>query len=154
MIHKKSNVIYTRFTGFVLLFLFAVLFLAAALPAQSPAPAPAIMVLIRCKSGMAELYQAELEKEIVPSIQEAINKGDGITKFSYFEAALPGQPVDFVLLFEVKTLASQDTKRPFPHYVAQFRRVGATRGEQILTEMTGWEQDVKVTIVRSHNGQP
>ena len=112
------------------------------------------MVQIRCKPGTAELWLAEFEKEILPSIQEVISKNDGITRFSYFEAALPGQPFDFVLLFEVRSLGSLDTKRPFPHYAALFRRVGAAHGEQILKEMGGWEQDVKVTIVRSHNGQP
>lgn len=153
MIHKKPIVLSKRLTGFVLLFLLAVSFLAPVLPAQSPA-SPAIMVLVRCKSGTADLYQAALEKEIIPSIQEAISKGDSITKFSYFQAALPGQPVDFVLLFEVKTLGGLDTKRPWPHYVALFRRVGSTRGAEILTEMTSWEQDVKVTIVHTHTGQP
>ena len=151
---KKSNLFYNRGLGLGL-FLCSVSFFAPALPAQTPASSsPAIMVQIRCKGGTAELWLAEFEKEILPSIQEAISKGDGITKFSYLEAALPGQPFDFVLLFEVKTLGSLDTKRPFPHYVALFRRVGAARGEQILNEMTGWEQDVKVTIVRAHNGQP
>ena len=155
MANTQSNGMHKRYPGVMLLFLAFLFFFAADLSAQAPASSsPAIMVQIRCKGGTAELWLAEFEKEILPSIQEAINKGDGITKFSYFEAALPGQPFDFVLLFQLKTLGSLDAKRPFPHYVALFRRVGAARGEQVLSEMTGWEQDVKVTIVRSHNGQP
>lgn len=155
MVNRQSNGMYKRYARDILVFLSLLFFFAADVSAQVRASSsPAIMVQIRCKGGTAELWLAEFEKEILPSIQEAISKGDGITKFSYFEAALPGQPFDFVLLFEVKTLGSLDTKRAFPHYVALFRRVGAARGEQVLNEMTGWEQDVKVTIVRSHNGQP
>jgi hypothetical protein len=112
------------------------------------------MVQVRCKGGTAELWLAEFEKEILPSIQEAISKGEGISKFYYFDAALPGQPFDFVLVYEVKTLGSLDTKQPFPHYTALFRRVGQARGLEILKEMGGWEQDVKVTIVHAHGGQP
>jgi hypothetical protein len=151
-------VIRHRYASGVLLLLCSVSFSSATLPAQSPASSPAIIVQVKCKSGAAELWGGEFEKEILPSIQEAIGKGDGITKFSYLEAALPGQPFDFILVFEVKTLGALDTKRPFPHYVALFRRVGTARAEQILTEMTGWEQDVKVIIVHAHgswsNGQP
>jgi hypothetical protein len=143
-----------RYASRLLFLLCSASFFSATLPAQSLASSPAIMVQVKCRSGAAELWGAEFEKEILPSIQEAISKGDGITKFSYLEAALPGQPFDFILVFEVKTLGALDTKRPFPHYLALFRRVGAARGEQILTEMTGWEQDVKVAIVRAHSSQP
>jgi len=154
MFHRNPKVIYGGYIRLALLCIPVALFLAEALPAQSSASSPAIMVQIRCKPGTAELWLAEFEKEILPAIQEAISKNDGITRFSYFEAALPAQQFDFVLLFEVKTLGSLDTKRPFPHYAALFRRVGAAHGEQILNEMGVWEQDVKVTIVHSHNGQP
>jgi len=135
--HTKSRVLYGRYIELAPLFILVALLFAEALPAQSPAPSPAIMVQIRCKPGTAELWLADFEKEVLPSIQEVISKGDGITRFSYFEAALPAQPFDFVLLFEVKSLGSLDTKRAFPHYVALFRRVGAAHGEQILKEMGG-----------------
>jgi hypothetical protein len=154
VINHKSNLISTQHGRFVLLLLWSFSLLTPALSAQAPASSPPIMVQVRCKGGSAELWLAEFEKEILPSIQGAISKGDGITRFSYFEAALPGQTFDFVLLFEVKSLGSLDTKRPFPHYVALFRRVGQARGLEILNQMTSWEQDVKVTIVRTHNGQP
>ena len=154
MFHTKPRVLYGRYIELAPLFILVALLFAEALPAQSPTSSPAIMVQIRCKPGTAELWLADFENEILPSIQEAISKSEGITRFSYFEAALPAQPFDFVLLFEVKSLGSLDTKQPFPHYAALFRRVGAAQGEQILKEMGGWEQDVKVTVVRSHNGQP
>jgi hypothetical protein len=154
VVNKKSNAICKRQARFVLLLLCSLSSFTPPLSAQAPASSPAIIVQVRCKGGTAERWLAEFENEILPSIQEAISKGDGITKFSYFEAALPGQPFDFVLVFEVKTLGSLDTKRPFPHYVALFRRVGQARGLEILNEMTGWEQDAKVTIVRTHHGQP
>jgi hypothetical protein len=113
---------------------------------------PAMLVQIKCKPGTAELWLAEFKKEILPSVQEAIAKGDGITSFSYMETVLPAQPFDFVLLYEVKTLGALDTKRPFPHYAALFRRVGAVRGGQILKEMGAWEEEVRVTIVYAHGG--
>jgi len=119
--------------------------------ARPPASSPAIVIQIKCKPGAAEPWLAEFQKEILPSIQEAISQGDGITRFSYLEAVLPAQPFDFVLIFEVKTLGALDTKRPFPHYAALYRRVGAVRGGQILSEMGGWEQEVRVTIVHSHS---
>jgi hypothetical protein len=154
MANKVRKFITTYFPGLVLLLFSASLFCAVPLLGQSPSSSPAIMVQIRCKPGAAELWLADFEKEILPSIQEVISKDEGITEFSYFEAALPAQRFDFILIFQVKTLGALDTKRPYPHYAALFRRVGAARGEQILTEMGGWEQDVKVTIVRSHKGQP
>lgn len=154
MTHEKLNDTGNRYARRMLLLFCSVWVFAATLPAQSPASSPAIMVQIKCKPGTAQPWGAEFEKEILPSIQEAISKGDGITKFTYLEAALPGQSFDYVLVFEVKTLASLDTKQPFPHYVVLFRRVGQARGLQILNEMTGWEQEVKVTVVHSHSGQP
>jgi hypothetical protein len=107
------------------------------------------MVQIKCKPGTADLWQAEFEKEIVPSIQEAIAKGDGFTKFTYYESVLPSQ-VDFILVYEAKSFAGLDVKRPFPHYAALYRRVGPARAAQILAEMGAWEADAKVTLVRAH----
>jgi hypothetical protein len=146
-----------RFAGFLLTLLCCVVFSSAEMRAQPPASglstSPALMVQIKCKPGTADLWQAEFEKEIVPSIQEAIAKGDGFTSFSYYESALPS-PVDFVLVYESKSFSGLDTKRPFPHYAALYRRVGPARAQQILGEMGSWEQDVKITLVRAHHGQP
>ncbi len=147
-----------RCAGLLLTLLCLVVFSSAAMRAQAAASgfstSPALMVQVKCKPGTADLWQAEFEKEIVPSIQEAISKGDGFTRFSYFEAALPYQQFDFVLVYEAKSFSGLDTKRPFPHYAALYRRVGPARAQQILSEMTAWEQEATVTIVRTHNGKP
>ena len=44
------------------------------------------------------------------------------------------QQVDFVLVYESKSFSGLDTKRPFPHYAALYRRVGPARAQQILGE--------------------
>ena len=123
-------------------------------PAQTVVPAAkttsAIMVQVKCRPGAADLWQAEFEKEIVPSIKDAIAKGDGYTRFTWYEAALPYQPFDFVLVYESKSFSELDMKRPVPHFAALARRVGPARAQQILTEMGSWEVDAKVTIVRTH----
>ena len=133
----------------------ALLLACASAPAQSAMPVTkatsAIMVQVKCRPGAADLWQAEFEKEIVPSIKEAIAKGDGYTRFTWYEAALPYQPFDFVLVYESKSFSELDAKRPVPHFAALARRVGPARAQQILSEMGSWEADAKVTIVRTHN---
>ena len=128
--------------------------LCACASAQTAVPvartASAIMVQVKCRPGAADLWQAEFEKEIVPSIKDAIAKGDGYTRFTWYEAALPYQPFDFVLVYESKSFSELDAKRPVPHFAALARRVGPVRAQQILTEMGSWEADAKVTIVRTH----
>lgn len=158
MVDQKPSYLGKRAAGLLLTLACCVMFSSAAMRAQPPASgassSPALMVQIKCKPGTADLWQAEFENEIVPSIQEAISKGDGFTKFSYFDAALPYQQFDFVLVYEAESFSGLDTKRPFPHYAALYRRVGPARAQQILSEMAAWEQEVKVTIVRTHSGRP
>jgi len=157
MVNNKRAYPGSRFAGLLLALMCLTVFFPAAMRAQPPTPglstSPALMVQVKCKPGAADLWQAEFEKEIVPSIQEAIAKGDGFTSFSYYESALPSQ-VDFVLVYESKSFSGLDAKRPFPHYAALYRRVGPARAQQILSEMGSWEQDVKITLVRAHHGQP
>lgn len=120
--------------------------------AQPPAnTASAIMVQVKCKPGTAELWQAEFEKEIVPSIQDAIAHHDGYTRFTWYETALPSQPFDFVLVYESTSFSELDAKRPVPHFAALARRVGPDRAKQILGEMLSWEAGANVTIVRAHH---
>jgi hypothetical protein len=157
MFSSQSKITY-RCAQVLLLFL-SVSFFAMPLHAQAPSsgatsPAPTIMVQIRCKPGTADQWQAAFEKDMLPAIQEVINKGEGITRFSYLEPVLPASPIDFVLLFQLKTLGGLDTKQPWPHYVALARRVGEARAEQIQGELGSWEDDVKVTLMRSHDGRP
>ena len=144
-----------RLAGLLLTLVCLILISPTGTRAQSAATSssPALMVQIKCKPGTADLWQAEFEKEIVPSIEEAITKGDGFTGFSYYESALPSQ-VDFVLVYESKSFSGLDFKRPFPHYAALYRRVGPARAGQILSEMGSWEQEAKITLVRAHHGQP
>ena len=131
----------------------AIVLLAAPAWAQQPPPAntaSAIMVQVKCKPGTVELWQADFEKEIVPSIEDAIAHHDGYTRFTWYEAALPAQPFDFILVYESTSFSALDVKRPVPHFAALARRVGPERAKQILGEMTGWEAGATVTIVRAH----
>jgi len=121
--------------------------IAAPGPAQS---APALIVEVKCRPGMAELWQADFDKEIAPAIDEAIARKEGFDSFHYVEAALPGQNFDFLLVFEAKSFVGLDTKRPFPHYAALYRRIGPDRAKQVLSEMASFEQDVHVSLGRTH----
>ncbi len=155
MIGKKWTNFGKDCAGLTLICLLA--FSSSAIRAEAQAAgvssSPALMVQIKCKPGTADQWQADFEKEIVPSIQEAIAKGDGFTRFAYYEAALPSQ-FDFVLVYESKSFSGLDMKRAFPHYAALYRRVGSARAQQILSEMGSWEQDAKITLVRAHHGEP
>jgi hypothetical protein len=120
--------------------------------AQSP-PLPTLVVQIKFKPGAAEHWKKAFQENIVPSIQEAIDKGDEITRFAYFEAIVPGQPYDFLLLLQSRSFGFFDQARPAPHYKALFRRVGPERGEKILEEMGSWEQAVSVSLLRGYEGR-
>ena len=158
MLHRRSSPGCCRSVRLVLLSSCFLCLLPVIVSAQSagpgPAPAPTLVVQIRCKPGTADRWQDDFEKAILPSIQEVIKSDGGITKFTYLEAALPAAAFDFVLIFQVKTLGALDVKRPWPHYVALARRVGEARAAQILEEMGGWEEDVKVTVMRTFETKP
>jgi hypothetical protein len=132
----------------------AIALLSPSLPAtaqSAPHAASAIMVQVKCKPGAADLWQAEFEKEIVPSIEDAVARHDGYTKFTWYETALPYQPFDFVLVYESNSFSQLDAKRPIPHFAALARRVGPARAQQILSEMGAWEADARITLVRAHS---
>lgn len=130
----------------------SVLFLPKMLVAQNAPPSATVMVEIQCKPGTADAWREAFVKEILPSIREAIRKGDAFTDFTYFEAPLPAQDLDFVLLFELKSFSSLDTRRIPPHYEVLFQRVGPERGQALLKEMGAWEQKVTVRILRANKG--
>jgi hypothetical protein len=113
---------------------------------------PALIVQIKCKPGTAELWAADFEKEMVPAIKDAIAKGDSYSRFHYAQAALPGQNFDFLLVYEAKSFAGLDVKRPFPQNLALVRRVGPERARQILGEMVSWEAEVHVSL--AHTAAP
>lgn len=133
-----------------LLLFCSLVFLPKTLAAQNTPSSATVMVEIQCKQGTAEAWREAFVKEILPSIREAIRKGDAFTNFTYFEAPLPAQDLDFVLLFELKSFSSLDTRRIPPHYEVLFQRLGPERGEALLKEMGGWEQKVTVRILRAN----
>ena len=113
-------------------------------------PTPAIMVQIRCKPGAVESWRRSFEQEILPSIQEAVARGDGFTGLTYYEAGLPAQPFHFVLVFEGGSFAQLDRRRPFPHYRVLFERLGPLRAQLVLKQMLEWEETASVTLVRRY----
>lgn len=117
-------------------------------------PTPTLVVQIKFKPGTAESWMKAFQENIVPSIQEAIERSDEITRFSYFETIVPGQTYDFLLVFQAKSFAFFDQPRQAPHYKALFRRTGPERGAKILEEMASWEQAVSVTLFRGYEGRP
>jgi len=132
------------------LLVFCSLFLPKTLAAQATPTSAMVMVEIQCKPGTAEAWREAFLKEILPSIREAIRKGDAFTNFTYFEVPLPAQDLDFILLFELKSFSSLDTRRIPPHYEVLFQRLGPERGEALLKEMGGWEEKVTVRILRAN----
>ena len=128
----------------------SLVFLPKTLAAQTTPSSATVMVEIQCKPGTAEAWREAFVKEILPSIREAIRKGDAFTNFTYFEAPLPAQDLDFLLLFELKSFSSLDTRRIPPHYEVLFQRLGPERGEALLKEMGGWEEKVTVRILRAN----
>ena len=139
-----------HFAVISLLFVCSLVFVPKRLAAQDASSSATIMVEIQCKPGTADAWREAFVKEIVPSIREAIRKGDAFTNFTFFEAPLPAQDLDFVLLFELKSFSSLDTRRIPPHYQVLFQRLGPERGEALLKEMGGWEQKVTVRILQAH----
>jgi hypothetical protein len=136
-----------------LLFLCFVLILPAALGAQTTLSTAVVMVEIQCKPGMAEQYREALEKQIFPAIREAIQKGDVFTNFTYLEAPVPAQDIDFVLIFEAKSFGSLDTRRIPPHYDVLLHRLGPEAFAALMKEMGNCEKTVRVSILRSYKVQ-
>lgn len=142
-----------RFMVLCLLFLCSILILPGPLDAQSPPSTAVIMVEIQCKPGTADDWREAFERDVVPAIREAIEKGDAFTKFSYLEAPVPAQEIDFVLLFELKSFATLDRRRIPPHYELLLRRLGPERFAVLMKEMGNWEKSVRVSILRSYKVQ-
>jgi hypothetical protein len=112
-----------------------------------------IMVEIQCKPGTADQWREAFEKDIVPAIREAIQKGDAFSNFSYLETPLPAQDIDFILLFELESFRTLDTRRIPPHYEVLLRRLGPERFASLMKEMGSWEKTVRVSILRSYKVQ-
>jgi len=136
-----------------LLCLSSLLIFPATLAAQAPSPAAVIMVQIQCNPGTADQWRQAFEKEEVPVIREIVRKGDTFTNFTYFEAPLPAQDVDFILVFELKSFASLDVRQIPPHWEGLMRRLGPERYAAYEKEMGTYEKTVRVSILRSYKVQ-
>lgn len=110
-------------------------------------PVPAVVVQIRFDVGGRSLWMDAFEAHLVPAIQAAIDAGE-LRGFAYYEAIVPGQSYDFILILEADSFAFFDSRRPYPHYAALLQREGVEEGRRILSQMTGWEADVSVHLVR------
>jgi hypothetical protein len=131
-----------------------VFFCAVRLAAETPPPSTAVvMVEIQCQPGTSDRWRDAFEKEEVPVIRELVRKGDLYTAFTYFEAPVPAQNTDFVLLFEIRSFGLLDTRRPFPHLEGLFRRMGPARFEAYEKQAGEWEKTVRVTMLRSFKVQ-
>jgi len=153
MMGNHSGTSTNSFMALCFLLMCAVLILSGTLPAQTPPSTAVVMVEIQCKPGTADQWRESFEKEIVPAIREAIQKGDVFTNFSYLEAPVPAQDIDFVLLFEAKSFGSLDTRRIPPHYEVLLRRLGPERFAALMKEMGSFEKTVRVSILRSYKVQ-
>lgn len=151
MIENKSGTSSCR--SMVLFLLCSILILPGILAAQTPPSTAVIMVEIQCKPGTADQWREAFEKDIVPAIREAIQKGDAFASFSYLEAPLPAQDIDFILLFELKSFGALDTRRIPPHYESLLRHLGPERFAALMKEMGNWEKTVRVSILRSYKVQ-
>lgn len=150
MIENKSG---TNNRFMVLFLLCFILILSGILAAQTPPSTAVIMVEIQCQPGTADQWREAFEKDIVPAIREAIQKGDAFASFSYLEAPLPAQDIDFILLFELKSFGALDARRIPPHYQVLLRHLGPERFAALMKEMGNWEKTVRVSILRSYKVQ-
>jgi hypothetical protein len=153
MTDNKSASRHIRLMVPFLLLVCFVLILPGRLAPQSTPSTAVVMVEIQCKPGMAEQYREALEKDIFPAIREAIQKGDVFTNFTYLEAPVPAQDVDFVLLFEAKSFSSLDVWRIPPHYQVLLHRIGPEAFAALMKEMGNCEKTVRVSILRSYRVQ-
>ena len=113
-------------------------------------PTPTVIVQIKFKAGAGEQWVEAFEQQIAPAIQEAIDQKDEITSYSYFENVVSGQAYDFALIMQTKSFAFLDRRREYPHYRALFRRLGPEKAEKLLADMSSWEAEVHVTLVRGY----
>ena len=150
MTSHKSTLHRTRALVFTLLCLCSVHVLPGTLSAQTPPATAVIMVQIQCQPGTADKWREAFEREEIPVIREIVQKGDSFTNFTYFEAPLPFQDLDFILVFELKSFASLDVRQIPPHWQGLLRRLGPERFAAYEKEMGIYEKSVRVSILRSY----
>jgi len=108
---------------------------------------PAILVQIRCKPGMSELWRQDFEQHLRPAIEEAVGKPGSYSSFQFLEPALPGQGFDFALLYTGSSFGGLDQPRIFPQYVALADHEGVARALTTAREMGQLEDHVTVSLV-------
>ena len=153
MIRNKSGRLNNRIAAFCLSFLCLALSLPAKLKAQTPPSSAVILVQIQCHPGTADQWREAFEKQEVPVIREIVKRGDTFTSFTYFEAPLPAQGVDFILIFELKSFAALDVRQIPPHWEGLLRRLGPERFAAYEKQMGTYEKTVRVNVLRSYKVQ-
>src|SRR5580658_300185 len=93
-------------------------------PTQTPPSTAVVMVEIQCNPGTEYKWLEGFEKNEVPILRELVQKGDTYKSFTYFEAPLPAQEVDFILLFELKSFSGLDVRQMAPHQAGLLRSLG------------------------------
>jgi hypothetical protein len=135
----------------------SVLVLRVRVAAQTPTPIPpstaVVMVEIQCNPGTEYKWLEGFEKNEVPILRELVQKGDTYKSFTYFEAPLPAQEVDFILLFELKSFSDLDVRQMAPHQAGLLRRLGPEGFSAYMKEAGSYEKTVKVSILRSYKVQ-
>jgi hypothetical protein len=129
----------------------AVATIATALTAQNDPIA--VAVTIDFEDGRQAQWIQAFETHIVPGIQDAIESGE-LVDFAYFESIAPTQAYDLLLVVRAPSFAFFDRRQIYPHYAALFRRVGVEEGRTIIAEMSEWETEVTVTLLRSYGWKP
>lgn len=117
--------------------------------AEQFGPEPAVAVQVEFVPGGRGPWLEAFETHITPAIQAAIENGQ-LSDFAYYEAVVPGQSYDLMLILNADSFAFFDHRRPFPHYVALFQETGVQEGRRILSEMLKWEADVSVSLLRAY----
>jgi hypothetical protein len=104
--------------------------------AEQLGPEPAVVVQVQFVPGGRGPWLEAFETQL--------------SDFAYYEAVVPGQSYDLMLILNADSFAFFDHRRPFPHYVALFQKTGVHEGRRILSEMLKWEADVSVSLLRAY----
>lgn len=113
-------------------------------------PSPTVLIQIKFTPGTASTWEKAFREDMVPSLREAIDRGDQVTGFQYYEPIAPRQVYDFLLVLEVKTFAFFDEPREYPHYQALFRHLDQPRAQQVVDVMKSCEATVTITLLQGY----
>ncbi len=119
--------------------------------AAQPQSSPAVAVQIQFVPGGQGRWLEAFETHMEPAIRAAIEAGQ-LSDFAYYEAVVPGQSYDFMLILNADSFAFFDDRRPFPHYAALLQKTGLEEGRRILSDMVQREASVSVSLLRAYGG--